>query len=122
FRWFDWTPPLNYSELWDNPAQNLEIMILPALILGASMSGTVMRMMRSMMLEVMRQDYVRTARAKGLASRSVVMRHALRNAIIPVITIIGLQVSVVIGGTVVLEQIFSIPGMGTLLLSAINVR
>lgn len=122
FVWFGWTPPLNYRDLWENPSSNLEIMIVPALILGASLSGTVMRMTRSMMLEVLRQDYTRTARAKGLAPSTVIIRHALRNAILPVITIIGLQVSVVVGGTVVLEQIFSIPGMGSLLLSAINVR
>jgi len=122
FVWFGWTPPLNYRDLWEDPSSNLEIMIVPALILGASLSGTVMRMTRSMMLEVLRQDYTRTARAKGLAPMTVILRHALRNAILPVITIIGLQVSVVVGGTVVLERIFSIPGMGSLLLSSINVR
>lgn len=122
FLWLGWTPPLNYHDLWDNPLQNLEIMVVPALILGAGLSGTVMRMTRSMMLEVLRQDYTRTARAKGLSPRTVVVRHALRNAILPVMTIIGLQVSVVVGGTVVLEQLFSIPGMGSLLLTAINTR
>ncbi len=122
FTWFGWTPPLNYRDLWDDPMANFQIMIVPALILGAGMSGTVMRMTRSMMLEVMRQDYTRTARAKGLSQTTIVIRHALRNAILPVITIVGLQVSVVVGGTVVLEQIFSIPGMGTLLLQAINTR
>jgi len=122
FVWFGWTPPLNYRDLWDSPSSNFGIMIAPALILGASLSGTVMRMTRSMMLEVLRQDFTRTARAKGLSPLTVIVRHALRNAILPVITIIGLQVSVVVGGTVVLEQIFSIPGMGSLLLSAINVR
>lgn len=122
FVWFGWTPPLNYRDLWESPWDNLEIMVAPALILGAGLSGTVMRMTRSMMLEVLRQDFTRTAKAKGLAPRTVILRHSLRNAILPVMTIIGLQVSVVVGGTVVLEQIFSIPGMGTLLLSAINAR
>lgn len=122
FIWFGWTPPLNYRDLWDQPLENLRIMIWPAIILGASLSGTVMRMTRSMMLEVLRQDYTRTAHAKGLTPWTVISRHALRNALLPVVTVVGLQISVVIGGTVVLEQIFSIPGMGSLLLSSISVR
>jgi len=122
FVWFGWVPPLNYRDLWEDPAQNFQIMIAPALILGAGLSGTVMRMTRSMMLEVLRHDFTRTARAKGLSPRVVIIRHALRNAILPVMTIVGLQVSVVVGGTVVLEQLFSIPGLGSLLLTAINTR
>lgn len=122
FDWFGWTPPLTYESLWDNPLDNLKTTWLPAVILGSFLSGSVMRLTRSTMLEVMRQDYVRTARAKGLRERVVVVRHALRNAVLPVITVIGLQVSVLISGTVVLERIFSLPGMGSFLLFSLERR
>ena len=122
FAWFGWTPPLTYESLWDNPVNNLRTLWVPALILGSFLSGSVMRLTRSTMLEVMRQDYVRTARAKGLTDRLVVVRHALRNAVLPVITVIGLQVSVLISGTVVLERIFSLPGMGSFLLFSLERR
>ena len=122
FAWFGWTPPLTYESLWDNPINNLKTLWVPALILGSFLSGSVMRLTRSTMLEVMRQDYVRTARAKGLTDRLVVVRHALRNAVLPVITVIGLQVSVLISGTVVLERIFSLPGMGSFLLFSLERR
>ena len=91
-------------------------------VLGAALSAVTMRMTRTMMLEVLRQDYIRTAMAKGLPERLVVFRHALRNALIPVVTLIGLQAPLVIGGAVIIEQIFGIPGMGTLLLDAVNQR
>ncbi|HET7794669.1 MAG TPA: ABC transporter permease, partial [Rhizobacter sp.] len=94
----------------------------PALILGASLSAITMRLTRTMMLEVLRQDYIRTAWAKGLSEPLVVMRHALRNALIPVVTLIGLQAPLLIGGAVIIEQIFVIPGMGLLLLDAVNQR
>jgi peptide/nickel transport system permease protein len=115
-------PPLRYTQLWDDPGKNLAQMWLPALILGIGLSGTVMRLTRAQMLEVLRHDYIRTARAKGLAERLVVFRHALKNALIPVVTLLGLQIAVVIGGAVVLESIFVIPGMGRYLLDAINSR
>ena len=93
-------------------------MIVPAVILGLGMSAVTMRMTRTMMLEVMRQDYIRTARAKGLTETTVIVRHALRNGLIPVVTLIGLQAPLLIGGAVILEQIFVVPGMGLLLLEA----
>lgn len=116
--WWGWAPPIQYVELWDDPAQNLEMVIIPAAILGLGLSGSVMRLTRAQMLDVMRQDYIRTASAKGLRERSVVIRHALKNALIPVTTLIALQIPLVIGGTVVLETIFSIPGMGAYLVTA----
>ena len=122
FEWFGWTPPLTYESLWESPIDNLKTTWLPAVILGSFLSGSVMRLTRSTMLEVMRQDYVRTARAKGLRERIVVVRHGLRNAVLPVITVIGLQVSVLISGTVVLERIFSLPGMGSFLLFSLERR
>ena len=97
-------------------------MILPAIILGTSLSAVTMRLTRTMMLEVLRQDYIRTAWAKGLTEKLVVSRHALRNALIPVVTLIGLQAPLLIGGAVIMEQIFVIPGMGLLLLDAVNQR
>ena len=97
-------------------------MILPAIILGTSLSAVTMRLTRTMMLEVLRQDYIRTAWAKGLSEKLVVARHALRNALIPVVTLIGLQAPLLIGGAVIMEQIFVIPGMGLLLLDAVNQR
>ncbi len=120
--WWGWSPEVNYVKFADDPIQNLKQMIVPAMVLGASLSAVTMRMTRTMMLEVMRQDYIRTARAKGLNQRLVIMRHALRNALIPVITLVGLQAPLLIGGAIVIEQIFVIPGMGLLLLEAVNQR
>ena len=97
-------------------------MIVPAIIMGLAMSGLAMRMSRTMMLEVLRQDYIRTAWAKGLRERVVVTRHALKNALIPLITIIGIQMPVLLGGTVIIERIFNIPGMGRLLIDAVQNR
>ncbi len=97
-------------------------MIVPAIILGLSLSAVTMRMTRTMMLEVLRQDYIRTARAKGLPEQLVVARHALRNGLIPVVTLVGLQAPLLIGGAVIMEQIFVIPGMGQLLLDAVSQR
>jgi peptide/nickel transport system permease protein len=96
--------------------------MVPAILLGLSLSAVTMRMTRTMMLEVLRQDYIRTARAKGLAEHVVVLRHALRNCLIPVVTLIGLQAPLLIGGAVILEQIFVVPGMGLLLLEAVFQR
>jgi peptide/nickel transport system permease protein len=97
-------------------------MFVPAVLLGLSLSAVTMRMTRTMMLEVLRQDYIRTARAKGLQENIVVLRHALRNCMIPVVTLIGLQAPLLIGGAVILEQIFVVPGMGSLLLEAVFQR
>ncbi len=120
--WFRWTPPLQYTPLHVDPVKNLTHVIIPAAILGIGLSGTLMRLTRATMLEVLRQDYIRTAWAKGLAWRVVIFRHALKNALIPVVTVLGLQVSVLVGGSVVMEQIFVIPGMGRYLLEAIQYR
>ncbi|MBI4498287.1 MAG: ABC transporter permease [Chloroflexi bacterium] len=120
--WWGWLPPLRYVQIQDDPLRNLSQFILPALVLGTLLSASVMRMTRSMMLEVLRQDYVRTARSKGLQERTVIFRHALKNAMLPVWTVVGLQIAFLIGGTVIIESIFALPGLGTLLLEAIRVR
>jgi peptide/nickel transport system permease protein len=120
--WWQWTPPLRYTKLWDDPAKNLAQMIIPAIILGIALSGTVLRLMRAQMLEVLRQDYVRTAAAKGLDEWAVVFRHALRNAFIPVLTLLGLEVAIVVGGAVVIENVFALPGVGRYLLEGIQYR
>lgn len=117
-----WSPEVSYIPFREDPIGNLQQMLVPAAVLGAALSAVTMRMTRTMMLEVLRQDYIRTAMAKGLPERLVVFRHALRNALIPVVTLIGLQAPLVIGGAVIIEQIFGIPGMGTLLLDAVNQR
>ena len=120
--WWGWSPEVNYVRFSDDPLQNLKQMSLPAIVLGAALSAITMRMTRTMMLEVLRQDYIRTAWAKGLPERLVVVRHALRNALVPVVTLIGLQAPLLLGGAVIIEQIFVIPGMGLLLLEAVNQR
>ena len=120
--WWGWSPQLQYVSFHQDPWKNLAQMIVPAIILGTSLSAVTMRLTRTMMLEVLRQDYIRTAVAKGLGERPVVMRHALRNALIPVVTLIGLQAPLLIGGAVIMEQIFVIPGMGLLLLEAVGQR
>ena len=120
--WWRWSPELNYIPFSEAPIQNLRHMLVPAILLGLSMSAVTMRMTRTMMLEVMRQDYIRTARAKGLSENLLVLRHALRNGLIPVVTLIGLQAPLLIGGAVILEQIFVVPGMGLLLLEAVFQR
>lgn len=121
-RWGGYSFPVRYEELWNNPKSNLELVVVPALILGIGLSGTLMRLTRAQMLEVLRQDYIRTARSKGLASQTVIMRHALRNAFVPVVTVIGLQVPVLVGGSLVLEQIFGIPGVANYLFISIQNR
>ena len=119
--YFTWgVPSTTYTRLLDDPITNVKFMALPAILLGMGLSGSVMRYTRSAVLEVMRQDYVRTAHAKGLGERVVVVRHVLRNALIPVITVIGLQLPVVIGGTVIIESVYSIPGMGRYYIDSIN--
>jgi peptide/nickel transport system permease protein len=118
-RWGEYSFPLFYKRLTESPKENLELVWVPAVLLGIGLSGTLMRLTRAQMLEVMRQDYMRTARSKGLAGRQVVIRHGVRNALIPIVTIIGLQVPVLVGGSLVLEQIFSIPGVALYLYTAI---
>jgi peptide/nickel transport system permease protein len=120
--WWGWSPSVEYVAFSDRPLLNLQHMLLPGVILGASLSALTMRLTRTMMLEVLRQDYIRTAWAKGLSEPMVMLRHALRNALIPVITLIGLQAPILIGGSVVIEQIFVIPGTGLLLLDAVGSR
>jgi peptide/nickel transport system permease protein len=120
--WWGWSPDVKFVPFTQAPLHNLKQMIIPAIILGTALSAVCMRLTRTMMLEVLRQDYIRTAWAKGLPERLVVARHALKNALIPVVTLIGLQAPVLLGGSVIMEQIFVIPGMGLLLLDAVNQR
>jgi peptide/nickel transport system permease protein len=119
---FGWVPPVIWIPPWEDPLGNLQQMLLPALALSVALMAVVMRMTRTTMLEVLRQDYIRTARAKGLADRLVIYRHALRNSLIPVITIIGIQIGTLMGGSVIIEQIFGLPGIGWWLLQAIYNR
>ncbi len=120
--WWGWTPPLTYVGFTEDPWANLSILIIPALILGTYLAASTMRMTRTMMLEVLRQDYVRTAWAKGLKERRVVLRHAVKNALIPVVSLIALQIPIIAGGSVIIENIFNLPGLGRLMLSALNER
>ncbi len=120
--WWGYMPPIMFIPFFEDPLGNLRMFIVPAIVLGMAMSGLSMRMTRTMMLEVQRQDYIRTAWAKGLKENVVVTRHSLKNALIPVVTIVGLQMPVLIGGTVIIEQIFSLPGMGRLILDATSHR
>ena len=120
--WWRWTPPLELITFAEDPLGNLRMFLLPAALLGTALSGTTMRMTRTMALEVLRQDYIRTAWSKGLKEGVVVMRHALKNALIPVVTIVGYQLPILIGGSVIIEQIFGLPGIGRLLLSALSLR
>ena len=117
--WWNWTPPIRMIALADDLLGNLGVFIIPSLILGTYFAAATMRMTRTMMLEVLRQDYVRTAWSKGLRERVVVVRHAIKNALIPVITLTGLQLPVLIGGSVIMENIFNLPGIGRLLVDAL---
>jgi len=117
-----WLPPSGYVPFAQDPVGNLKLMIMPTLTLGSGIAALLMRQTRSSMLEVMRQEYITTARAKGLAERRVVVAHALRNALTPVATVIGLQLGALIGGAVITESIFSIPGVGSLAASSIFTR
>jgi len=120
--WFHWIPPIGYVSIWESPARNLQQFLLPAAVLGFRLSSATMRMTRSTVLEVLREDYVRTARAKGLGGRIVVYKHALKNALIPVVTIVGGQLGTLLAGTVIVETIFALPGMGRLTVEAILFR
>jgi peptide/nickel transport system permease protein len=121
-RYFDYLPPLKYVPFREDPANNLRQFLPPALIIAVALSGSLARITRSQMLEVLRQDYIRTARAKGFRERTVITRHALKNALIPVITIAGTQFAALITGSVLMESIFNLPGLGRLLLDAVNQR
>jgi peptide/nickel transport system permease protein len=120
--YFKWLPPLDYAPFWADPWLNFKQLIFPALATGYRLSAIGARMTRSSVLEVLREDYVRTARAKGVLERGVVLRHALRNALLPVITIIGIELLVLFGGLVVVETVFTIPGIGRFLVDAITHR
>jgi peptide/nickel transport system permease protein len=117
-----WLPPSGYVPFSQDPAQNLIRMIMPALTLGLGLSAVLMRQTRSSLLEVLHQDYMTTARAKGLAQKAVVLRHALKNALIPVVTVIGLQLGLLFGGAIITETIFSIPGIGRWAVESITTR
>jgi peptide/nickel transport system permease protein len=117
-----WAPPFQYKSPWSAPGHNLQQLLLPSLILGYAQSALLMRVVRSAMLDVLHQDYIRTAHSKGLSRTTVIQRHALRNTLIPVLTVVGIQTGALIGGTIVLEQIFSLPGVGKLTLEAITSR
>jgi peptide/nickel transport system permease protein len=116
--WWGYSPPLALIPITEDFVGNFKQFIIPAIVLGMSLSGTTMRLTRTMMLEVLRQDYIRTAWAKGLRERVVVVRHALKNALIPVVTMVGLQLAILVGGTVIIEQIFCLPGMGRLIIDS----
>ena len=120
--WWAWSPPMQLIPFREDPLGNLGMFLLPSLILGTASSAATMRMTRTMMLEVLRQDYIRTAWSKGLKERVVVMRHATRNALIPVVSLIGLQLPILVGGSVIMENIFNLPGLGGLMLDALEFR
>ena len=119
---FGWIPPLTYKAPWVNPADNFTQLIFPALVLGVSGAAIQVRMMRTQMLEVLRDDYIRTAYSKGLATRTVLRRHALKNALIPVITMAGAQLNGLLGGSLVTEVVFNLPGFGNAIVQAVRLR
>ena len=119
---FNWLPPLGYTRVWDDPIRNLQQFIFPAMALGYFNMAFATRLTRSSMLEVLREDYIRTARSKGLRELIVIGRHALKNAFLPVITVAGFQLSRLLGGAVLMEVIFVLPGMGKLLVDSVLVR
>ena len=120
--WWGWSPPLSYVSFFSDPVSHLSQFVLPSIVLGVFSAGSIMRFTRTTMLEVFRQDYVRTARAKGLRQRTVLFRHGIRNALIPLLSVFGLQTATLISGTVIIESIFALPGMGRLLLDAVESR
>jgi peptide/nickel transport system permease protein len=120
--WFHWTPPLHYAPLLDDPGKNAQLFIMPAIILGFGIGAGLTRLTRSTVLETLRNDYIRTARAKGLRSSTVIVRHVLRNSLIPIVTVIGLSVAALLGGQVILEQVFGLPGIGLVTLSGVVTR
>ncbi|MDJ0390888.1 ABC transporter permease [Roseomonas sp. E05] len=117
---FHWSPPVTYTPFWQSPLENLSQLIWPALAVGYRYAAVVARMVRSSIIEVMKEDYIRTARAKGVFERLVVMRHAMRNALLPAITVAGLEFAFLIGGLVVTEQVFNLNGIGRLFVEAVS--
>jgi peptide/nickel transport system permease protein len=117
-----WMPPVVWVDFFTNPGRNLGMILLPAICLGTASAANIARTTRACMLDVLRSEYVRTARAKGLAGRAVVLKHALKNALIPVVTVVGLQAGILLGGTVVVEEVFTLPGVGRLVLWSIYQR
>ena len=117
--WWAWAPPTDLVRFVDSPLENLWLFTIPGLILGTAMSASTMRMTRTMMLEVLRQDFIRTAWSKGLRERVIILRHVIRNAIIPVVTLIGMQIPIIIGGSVIIENLFALPGLGRLAVNAL---
>ena len=117
--WWGWSPPLRLVRLSDDFVRHFSVFIIPGLILGTYLAASTMRMTRTMMLEVLRQDYIRTAWAKGLRERLVILRHVIKNALIPVVTLVGLQIPIIVGGSVIMEQMFAIPGLGRLMIDAL---
>ena len=117
-----WSPSTELIRFAEDPLGNLGMFLLPAAILGMALSGVTMRMTRTMMLEVLRQDYIRTAWSKGVRERRVVIRHALKNALIPVVTLIGIQFPLIVGGSLIIEELFQLPGIGRLMMDAIGRR
>ena len=120
--WWGWAPPLELVAFTEDPLGNLAVFIIPSLILGTASAAGTMRMTRTMMLEVLRQDYIRTAWSKGLKERVVVVRHAIKNALIPVVSLVGLQLPILVGGSVIMENIFNLPGLGRLMVQALSDR
>ncbi len=120
--WWNWVPSVQLIHFSQDPMGNIIQFLLPGFLMGMVTSGSLMRMTRTMMLEVLRQDYIRTAWAKGLPEQAIIVRHAMKNALIPVVTILGTQLSILISGTVVIEQIFALPGIGRLVIDALNKR
>ena len=120
--YFKWSPSIQFTKLADNPWGHVTQFILPGLLLGIASAASIMRLTRTQLLEVLRQDYVRTAWSKGLGERIVVLKHSLKNALIPVVTVLGIQIAQVLSGTVIFESIFGLPGMGRFLFDAITER
>ena len=120
--WWGWSPPMQWVPFTEDPLGSIRVLIIPSLILGTAMSAGLMRLTRTMMLEVLRQDYIRTAWSKGLNERAVVLRHSIKNASIPIVTMIGTPLGLLVGGSVIIENIFNLPGLGQLYLLALTDR
>ena len=120
--WWGWSPSMKLIPFTEDPLGNIGMFLIPSVILGTALSAGTMRMTRTMMLEVLRQDYIRTAWSKGLKERAVIVRHAIKNAIIPVVTLVGMQLPLLVGGSVIMENIFNLPGLGRLMLDALSQR
>ena len=120
--WWRWSPPMEWVPFSEDPLGNLGMLLIPSVILGTAASCETMRLTRTMMLEVLRQDYIRTAWSKGLKERVVIIRHTIKNALIPVVSLIGMQFPIVVGGAVIMENVFMLPGLGRLMVDALTDR